>query len=69
MITDSRKRKDFANCIEMIEDKYYPNYEKVVLVMDNLNTHSIVSLYTAVPPEKARRLAEKLEIHYTPNRQ
>lgn len=66
MITDSRKRTDFANCIEMIEDEYYPSCEKIVLVMDNLNTHSIASLYTAFPPEKARRLAEKLEIHYTP---
>lgn len=66
MITDSRKRTDFANCIEMIEDEYYPNCEKIVLVMDNLNTHSIASLYTAFPPEKARRLAERLEIHYTP---
>lgn len=66
MITDSRKRTDYANCIEMIEDEYYPNCEKIVLVMDNLNTHSIASLYTAFPPEKARRLAEKLEIHYTP---
>lgn len=66
MITDSRKRTDFANCIQMIEDEYYPNCEKIVLVMDNLNTHSIASLYTAFPPKKARRLAEKLEIHYTP---
>ncbi len=66
MITDSRKRTDFANCIEMLEDEYYPNCEKIVLVVDNLNTHSIASLYTAFPPEKARRLAKKLEIHYTP---
>ena len=66
MITDSRKRIDFANCIEMIEDEFYPNCEKIVLVMDNLNTHSIVSLYTAFAHEKARQLAEKLEIHYTP---
>ena len=48
------------------EDEYYPNCEKIVLVMDNLNTHSTASLYSAFPPEKARRLAEKLEIHYTP---
>ena len=66
MITDSRKRTDFAKCIEMIEDEYYPNCEKIVLVMDNLNTHSTASLYSAFPPEKARRLAERLEIHYTP---
>ena len=66
MITDSRKRTDFAKYIEKIEDEYYPNCEKIVLVMDNLNTHSIASLYSAFPPEKARRLAERLEIHYTP---
>jgi hypothetical protein len=40
--------------------------EKVVLVMDNLNTHKLASLYEAFPPERARRIAEKLEIHYTP---
>ncbi len=66
MITDSRKRTDFANCIQMIKDEYYPNCEKIVLVMDNLNTHPVASLYAAFSPEKARRLAEKLEIHYTP---
>ena len=66
MITDSRKRTDFAKSIEKIEDEYYPNCEKIVLVMDNLNTHSTASLYSAFPPEKARRLAERLEIHYTP---
>lgn len=66
MITDSRKRTDFANCIQMIQDEYYPNCEKIVLVMVNLNTHPVASLYAAFPPEKARRLAEKLETHYTP---
>lgn len=44
----------------------YPDAEKVVLVMDNLNTHSIASLYATFPPQHARELAERLEIHYTP---
>jgi hypothetical protein len=44
----------------------YPNAEKIVLVQDNLNTHKPASLYAAFPPEEARRLIDKLEIHYTP---
>ena len=47
-------------------DNQYPDAEKVVLVMDNLNTHVISSLYEAFPPEAAFRLAQRLEIHYTP---
>ena len=49
----------------MLEERY-PDATKVVLVMDNLNTHDAASLYTAFPPEEARRLVERLEIHYTP---
>ena len=66
IVTDSRKRTDFANCIKLLVDEYYPKCEKIVLVMDNLNTHSTASLYAAFPPAEARRLADKLEIHYTP---
>ena len=44
----------------------YPDAQKVVLVVDNLNTHGIASLYAACPPEEALRLANRLEIHYTP---
>ena len=47
-------------------DERYPDAEKIVLVMDNLNTHSLASLYEAFEPSEARRLAQKLEIHYTP---
>ena len=47
-------------------DEHYPQTQKVCLVMDNLNTHNISSLYEAFPPEKARQLASRLEIHYTP---
>lgn len=65
-IRDSRKRKDFGHCIKQLVDNYYPNCEKIILVMDHLNTHSIASLYETFPPEEALRLANKLEIHYTP---
>lgn len=47
-------------------DERYPEALKVRLVMDNLTTHEIASLYATFPPAEARRLAERLEIHYTP---
>ena len=65
-INRNRTRIDFAHCIKKIVDIDYPEAEKIVLVMDNLNTHKLGSLYEAFPPEEARRIAEKLEIHYTP---
>ena len=52
--------------IRWLVDELYPGAKKVVLVMDNLNTHKLASLYEAFPPAEARRLVEKLEIHYTP---
>lgn len=61
-----RTAVDFAACLEHIADVMLPNAEKIVLVMDNLNTHSTASLYEAFAPEKARRLCERFEIHYTP---
>ena len=65
-ITDRRTKKDFAEAIKELSDEWYPNAEKIVLVMDNLNTHSPASLYEAFEPSEARRLTEKLEVHYTP---
>jgi len=65
-VMEQRKRKDFAQCIRELVDVHYPEAEKIVLVLDNLNTHSEGSLYEAFEPAEARRLAEKLEIHYTP---
>lgn len=65
-ITETRTRVDWAQQIKDLVDVYYPEATKIRLVMDNLNTHSIGSLYEAFPPEDARRIAEKLEIHYTP---
>ena len=65
-ITESRTRLDWAQQIKNLVDIHYPEATKIRLVMDNLNTHTLGSLYEAFPPEEARRIAEKLEIHYTP---
>jgi hypothetical protein len=65
-VTDTRKREDWAHFVRHLVDEQYPHAERVVLVMDQLNTHSPASLYQAFPPEEARRLADRLEIHHTP---
>jgi len=65
-ISDRRTRVDWAHCIRELVDVHYPDAEQIVLVMDNLNTHTPASLYEAFPPAEAKRLADKLEIHYTP---
>jgi len=65
-VRSQRTQLDFAEVIRELGDELYPNAEKIVLVMDNLNTHTTASLYEAFEPALARRLAEKLEIHYTP---
>lgn len=65
-ITEHRTKVDWAHEIKEMVNVRYPQAEKIVLVMDNLNTHSPASLYEAFCPEEARRIAEKLEIHYTP---
>ena len=61
-----RTATDWADQIKWLVDEAYPDVQKIVLVMDNLNTHSIASLYKRFPPEEAFRLSQKLEIHYTP---
>jgi hypothetical protein len=63
---DRRTKIDWANQVKWVLDEQYPDAEKVVMVMDNLNTHITSSLYEAFPPEEAFRLAQRLEIHYTP---
>ena len=65
-ITERRTRVDWAHFIKEMLEERYADAEKVVLVMDNLNTHNTASLYAAFTPEEARRLANRLEIHYTP---
>jgi hypothetical protein len=65
-ITDQRTMIDFAHCMRDLVDIHFPEAEKLVVIMDNLNTHKLASLYEAFPPDEARRIIEKLEIHYTP---
>ena len=65
-VTERRTAVDFAEVLRWIVEDLHPEAEKVVLVMDNLNTHKLASLYEAFPPEQARRIAERLEIHHTP---
>jgi hypothetical protein len=61
-----RTKLDFAQVIKDLVDLHYPEAEKIVLVLDNLNTHTPASLYEAFAPAEAKRLTDKLEIHYTP---
>ena len=65
-VTDTRTAVDWAQQIKHLLDVRYPDADKITLVMDNLNTHTPASLYKAFEPVEARRLAERLEIHYTP---
>jgi hypothetical protein len=65
-VTERRTKIDWAHCIKDLVDIYYPNAERIVVVMDNLNTHTPAALYEAFAPAEARRVARKLEIHYTP---
>ena len=65
-VTDRRTKADWARVVKQLVDEDYPHKDRIVLVMDNLNTHHPVSLYDAFEPAEARRIAERLEIHYTP---
>ena len=65
-VTEQRTRTDWANWAKALVDEQYPEAELIVLVMDNLNVHGIASLYEAFAPAQAKRIARKLEIHYTP---
>ncbi len=65
-VSQQRTRIDFAHCVRERVEVHDPHAERIVLVLDQLNTHSPASLYAAFPPTEARRLTEKLEIHHTP---
>ena len=65
-VREHRTAIDWAEEIRYLVDEMYPAAQKIILVMDNLNTHKPASLYKAFPPEEARRIIKKLEIHYTP---
>jgi len=65
-VTDRRTKKDYGRCLRKIADEMYPQVEIIVLVQDNLNTHSPASLYETFEPMEARRLMNRFEVHYTP---
>jgi hypothetical protein len=65
-VTEQRTKQDTAAVLRELVDVHYPEAEKIVLVLDNLNTHTPGALYETFPPEEARRIAERFEIHYTP---
>jgi transposase len=65
-VTQRRTNQDFARMIRRLVEEWYPQAEKIVLVLDNLSTHTPAALYEAFEPAEARRLVEKLEWHYTP---
>ena len=65
-VTRTRARIDLAETLRWVSDDLFPQAERIVLVWDNLNTHSMGSLYEAFPPEEAERLAGRFEVHHTP---
>jgi len=62
----TRKKEDFALLMREISQRYYPDVEKIIIIADNLNTHTPASFYEAFPPKVAYALAQKYEFHYTP---
>jgi hypothetical protein len=65
-VTDRRTNEDFARLLRDLSDVHYPEAEVIVLVLDNLNTHKLSVLYQVYPPDEARRLCSRFEVHYTP---
>lgn len=65
-VTEQRTRKDYAHILRDLVDVHYPSATVIVLVQDNLNTHTPGSLYHAFAPAEAKRILDRLEIHYTP---
>jgi len=65
-ITDQRRRIEWAEVMRIVSDELYPDAEKIVVVLDNLNTHVLAAFYLAFEPQEARRLVERFELHYTP---
>lgn len=65
-VTDRRTAVDWAQCMKDLVDIHFPDAERIVLVQDNLNTHTPAALYAAFEPEEAKRIWDKLEFHYTP---
>lgn len=66
MVAAQRTKQDWARFMRQLADSHYPDADKIVLVMDNLNTHTLAALYEVFPVAEARRLAQRFEVHYTP---
>lgn len=65
-VTQRRTQQDFAQCMRALVDDYFPEADRVALVVDNLNTHTPVALYETFEPPEAKRILDRLEFHYTP---
>jgi hypothetical protein len=65
-VTDQRTKQDWAEAMRTLVDDYFPAAARIVLVLDNLNTHTPGALYATFPPAEAKRIRDKLEFHYTP---
>ncbi len=65
-VTDQRTKQDWAHFMKALVDEHFPNAERITVVLDNLNTHTLASLYATFAPAEARRIARKLALHYTP---
>jgi DDE superfamily endonuclease len=64
--TSRRTKVDFAHCMKELVDLHFPDAQQIIVVLDNLNTHTLGALYEAFSPTEARRIARKLDFHYTP---
>jgi len=65
-VTNTRTRKDWAEAMRELSDEIYPDAEKIIVVLDNLNTHTPAAFYLAFEPDEARRLVNRFEFHFTP---
>jgi hypothetical protein len=65
-VTDQRTSRDWAQCMKELVDIHFPDAEKIVVVMDNLSTHTPAALYATFAPAEAKRIWDRLELHYTP---
>ncbi len=65
-VTEQRTKVDFAHCMRYLVDELFPEAKKIIVVLDNLNTHTPASLYEAFQPAEAKRILDRLEFHYTP---
>ena len=65
-VEDQRRRLEWAHFMKFVVDELHPEAEKIVVVLDNLNTHTLASFYETFEPAEARRLADRIELHFTP---